>query len=310
MGYVMENGCMCCRMDASGSYGNELEQILDHLLLVSRSTIFDYLVIETSGLADPGTIVQVCMELNNTKSFRLDGVVTLMDANSSIRWAGTQSRRITRSMTPQMPIEAQRQLAYADLVVLTKVDLVDDSRRLTTMQNEIIRRYNADVPTEVSSIDAPLAIDRILNIEAFNMDKFVGTLTRVQESEHDKCGQSATKCEIKAKASHSANVSTFHHTDDEPITNGRAFQNWLNALVDEYAKSGILRIKGILYMSGEPCQVILQGVLDTYTLTKGREWRMGELRQNRIVIIGRDLQEAKIRKGFMDCIEVLDRKSK
>jgi Ni2+-binding GTPase involved in maturation of urease and hydrogenase len=143
---IMKNGCMCCTVRSSsftsnynGSMGknrnDELERLLDHLLEVThmQSTPhmddagadtdanahddinFDYLLVETSGLADPGPIVQTFLEMHRASRFRLDGVITLVDTPYFLSYSDRN-----------MPVEMQAQLVYADVIVMNKIDLLDD----------------------------------------------------------------------------------------------------------------------------------------------------------------------------------------
>ncbi|KAJ0395614.1 hypothetical protein ATCC90586_010645 [Pythium insidiosum] len=119
--YVLQNGCMCCSARGSkGSAATELERILDYLLRIVNEQGFDYLIVETTGLADPGPIIETFLQLRASR-FRLDAVVTLVDAHAIQRFYSAIGDDF------QLPIELQRQLLYADVIALNKIDLVTSS---------------------------------------------------------------------------------------------------------------------------------------------------------------------------------------
>ena len=152
--YVMENGCMCC---SNISTGNELERILDQLLVISNVHGYEYVIVETSGLADPGPIIRTFLHLKGS-NFALDSVVAMIDSYSFPLHAEKQT------------VEMRRQLTYADVVVMSKIDLVS-KERLEAVENFIYEAY-PQCQVLRHSIGSPVNIADLLSINTFDVQRF------------------------------------------------------------------------------------------------------------------------------------------
>ncbi|KAH9122691.1 hypothetical protein AeMF1_006106 [Aphanomyces euteiches] len=267
---VMQNGCMCC--SASTATSNELERILDHLLDVqaSNNEAFDYLIVETTGIADPGPILKTFLELRASR-FRLDGVVTLVDTAALLKMDSTP-----------WPVEMHSQLAYADLIALNKIDLVSDRDAIDSLTTRL-RAINPDAKL-VECQHSKLAISELLHIESFDARRF--DLANIVSQ-------------------HSQDVDTVLLTTTRPVPLG-AFSHWLNEVVDVYWKRGIFRMKGLILDSDESLWV-LQCVLDTYTMTQAasQQTKEGKTEQKttQVVLIGVRLDEKVLEASFAAMLE-------
>jgi len=271
---VLKNGCMCCTGESPGS---ELERVLDKLLDFSQgdsaSLVFDRIVIETTGMADPSPIIQVLLrsEMNGAR-FRLDGVVTVVDA-----------KNLMRHISPQGPAgflrhrpEAEKQIAMADLLLINKVDLVDSAAMvaLTCALGQLnaaakqLRASHAAVPWKY-----------------------------VFEPELDAVGLAQRRQAALSSdgAAHGPRVScvTLTAADDVPLD---ALQAWLQRLVQERHED-LYRIKGSLAIAGEARKFVVHGIHADIQGTLGGEWG-GEPRSSVLVLIGHKLPAERLEKEF------------
>lgn len=162
--FVMQNGCMCCTASkgSKASKSDELERILDYLLRIANEDGFDYLVVETTGLADPGPIIETFLRLRASR-FRLDAVVTMVDTHAANRfWSPEQE-------TYDFPVELQRQLLYADIVALNKMDLVGGAE--VTRLKQSISSINEEARMH-QCVDAELDLTNIINVNTFDAVRF------------------------------------------------------------------------------------------------------------------------------------------
>ncbi|CAE7939123.1 Cbwd1, partial [Symbiodinium sp. KB8] len=174
---VLANGCMCC---SAGGPGDELERCLAKLVDLLRDGRFDYVVIETSGMADPGPLVATLFSSRMARSrYTLDAVVTVVDAKNILWHLGAEQCAAAAAAAPEAPstwwplasrprtVEAQQQLAAADIILLNKCDLV--SPRHLAGVRAVLRKLNAcaDIkPTTHSDIPC----EEILGVSAFDLD--------------------------------------------------------------------------------------------------------------------------------------------
>jgi G3E family GTPase len=253
----MSNGCICCTV--RGDLLRSLFQLLEH-----RSK-FDTLMIETTGLADPAPVVQTFfIDERIRSSYELNGVVTVVD-----------SKHVWQQI--DYSPEAREQIAFADLVLLNKTDLInpEDLQELE-YKIRVINGAARIHQTRNSDIDIGTVLDlRSLALEAKAQD-------------HDE------------NHSHMADISTVAITTSGDL-DGLKLSQWFRELL---ADSGpkIMRMKGILNLRKDPDQFVFQGVHLLFEGRPGRRWSEEEERLNRLVFIGRDLDREKITQGFLDCI--------
>jgi G3E family GTPase len=279
----MNNGCICCSIN--GDLIGSLFQLLD------LRDKFDTVVIETTGLAEPAPVAQTLyMDERIRREFTLDGVVTLVDA----KHIGGQLEN-----SP----EAAEQVAFADTILLNKTDLATpeelDALEVTLADlNEtatILRTRNSDM-------DVARLFDVRRNV-------FSARLAAATEQGHG-CGIASHGPDCDGHHDHDHhNHAHAHHLRRivtvciaEPGTlDGLKLSLWFRALIAEFG-ANILRMKGILNLRGDTDEFLFQGVQMEFEGKPGRPWSAGEDRINRLVFIGRKLDAARIRAGFMACL--------
>jgi G3E family GTPase len=289
--FEMNNGCVCCTVRG------DLIRIVQGLM--KRKGGFDGIVIETTGLADPGPVAQTFFVDEDVRAkARLDSVTTVVDAKH-IEIRLDDSR------------EAREQIAFADQIVLNKTDLVSEDalrrvearlRRLNPLA-PIHRAQRAGVPLETVLGRGGFDLSRILELEPEFLNPAHGEPGHV----HDET------CEDQEGHGHDHHAHGHDHHDhvhDDDIKgvslrlagplDPNKVTNWLNDLL---ARQGpdILRAKGILDVKGEDRRLVFQAVHMILEGDYQRAWKEGEDRSSRMVFIGRNLDEAELRAGFEAC---------
>jgi G3E family GTPase len=259
--FEMNNGCICCTVRG------DLIRIIGNLM--QRRDKFDHLVIETTGLADPAPVIQTFFMDEDVKAqTRLDAVVTVVDAKHiEQHWDAA---------------EAQEQIAFADVILLNKTDLVTPEA-LSTLEQRI-RTMNAMAQIHRTQNSA-LAMESLLGIQAFD-------LTRALEIDPQFLGEEA----------HEHDESVYSVAIVEPgSVDGVALNDWMSQLLATQGPD-IFRMKGILNLKGEDNRFVFQGVHMVFEGTRDRAWLPTETRQNQLVFIGRNLDEAKLKAEFRACL--------
>ncbi len=258
--FEMNNGCVCCTVRG------DLIRILGGLM--KRRTRFDGIIIETTGLANPAPVAQTFFVDDDVRArTRLDAIVTVVDAkNLPGRLADSE--------------EAQAQIAFADIVVLNKTDLVD-APALDALE-ATVRRINAGARIHRARRgDVP--VGELLDRGAFDLARVL---------EHDPDFLDSTEHSHSDVASMSFEVA-------EAIDQ-RRFQSWIGLLLQERG-GDLLRTKGILDFAGEDRRYAFQAV---HMMADGGfigPWRDGAQRSSRLVFIGRNLNRVSLRRGFESC---------
>ena len=258
--FEMNNGCICCTVRG------DLIRIIGGLM---KRKDFDGIIVETTGLADPAPVAQTFFVDDEVRErAALDGIVTVVDAKHILR-------RLEDSH------EAEEQVAFADLILLNKTDLVDEATldvveaRIRAMNPfAVIRR------TERCSVDP----SDVLGRGAFD-------LARILEMEPTFLEEDAHE--------HDAAVTSVSLVSEAPLDADR-FQTWIHRLTATQG-ADILRFKGILAFRGSDRREVIQGVhmlIDGDALTP---WKPGEPRTSRFVLIGRNLDRAALEAGFAAC---------
>ncbi|MDI4232718.1 GTP-binding protein [Bradyrhizobium sp. Arg237L] len=260
--FEMNNGCICCTVRG------DLIRVIAGLMRRSRG--FDGIVIETTGLADPAPVAQTFfVDEDVRRKTKLDAIITVADARHVLEQIGRAP-------------EAQEQLAFADIVLVNKVDLVD-AGGLATVERRIqkINPYAKIHRTERCDID----LAQILGRDAFNLERILEVepafLSEAHEHEHDD------------------GIGSISLVADRPMKPGR-FVSWIQDVTQRYG-TDILRMKGIASMEDDDRRFVVQGV---HMLIEGgsqRPWKEQEPRQTRLVFIGRDLPKDLLRQGFEAC---------
>jgi G3E family GTPase len=282
--FEMNNGCICCTVRG------DLIRIIDGLM--KRKGKFDAIIVETTGLADPAPVAQTFfVDENVGKQTKLDAVVTVADA----KWL--------KDRLKDAP-EAKNQIAFADVILLNKTDLVDEAG-LKEIEARIrgINPYAKLHRTQRSQI----ALEEVLGQNAFDLDRILDIEPQflTTEDDHDHHhdhdhGNDHHHDHGGLKHYHDEEMQSLSFRTDKPLSADKFFP-WMQQLVAEDGPS-ILRCKGILSFKDDPERFVLQGVHMILDGDHQREWKPGEKRESRLVFIGRELPEEKIRKGFESCI--------
>lgn len=256
----MNNGCICCTVRG------DLIRIFSELM--KKREQFDYLLIETTGLADPAPVIQSFFVDEGMRSHtQLDAVVTVVDAKHiGEHWNSS---------------ETQEQIAFADVILLNKIDLVS-----TEQLDELKRRIHTMTPfaKTYQTQNCELNIEAILNIKAFDLKQALSIdpeLLNEDAHEHDESIYSVSLIETGT-------------------VNSDKLNRWLYQLVQEKG-ADIFRMKGILDVDAEDRRFVFQGVHMILDGRPGKPWKLGEQRQNELVLIGRNLDAAELKKDFRAC---------
>ena len=257
----MNNGCICCTVRG------DLIRIIGKLL--ERRDSFDYLIIETTGLADPAPVIQsFFVDEILYKQTELDAIVTVVDAKYiKEHWESS---------------EAQEQIAFADVILVNKTDLVS-SEELKLLTDKI-RSLNAIAKIQ-PTLNCNIDIDFVLGIGAFDLKNALTIDPQFLDEDAHEHDQSVASIAIA----------------NEGIVNGDKLNRWLNQLVQAIGQD-IFRIKGILNVDDEDRRFVFQGVHMTLDGRPGKPWKPNESRGNELVFIGRNLDEAELRSGFLTCL--------
>ena len=288
--FEMNNGCVCCTVRG------DLIRIIEGLM--RRKGKFDAIIIETTGLADPAPVAQTFfVDEEVGKKTRLDAVVTVADA----KWL--------KDRLKDAP-EAKNQIAFADVILLNKTDLVSEAE-LQDVEARIrgINPYAKLHRTTRSEI----ALDQVLDRKAFDLDRILdiepeflhgdGHAHDGHDHDHHHGHDHDHEHEHKhrgVKHYHDEDMQSLSLKTDKPLNPDKFFP-WIQQLVAEDGPA-ILRSKGILSFKDDPDRFVFQGVHMILDGDHQKPWKDDEKRESRLVFIGRQLPEEKIRTGFETCI--------
>jgi G3E family GTPase len=255
----MNNGCICCTVRGD---------------LVRRKKAgevqFERVIIETTGLADPGPVAQTFfIDDDIADAYLLDAVITVVDAKHAMTQLD-QSKEI------------REQVAFADRLLLSKVDLIDEDA-LQALKTRLLRINPRAPMSEVHF--GQTDIKQILDIRGFNLNAILEIDPQFLETdEHD----------------HDEDVSSFVFRSNKPFDAGK-LEDFLSGLIQVYGQD-MLRYKGVLYMKGSDRQTVFQGVHQMMGADQGRKWQAGEKPSNKMVFIGRKLPKDLFMKGLQQCL--------
>jgi G3E family GTPase len=287
--FEMNNGCICCTVRG------DLVRIMEGLM--KRRGKFDAIIVETTGLADPAPVAQTFfVDEDVQKNARLDAVVTVADA----KWLADRLKDAP---------EAKNQIAFADVIVLNKTDLVSKGE-LSEVEARIrgINPYAKLHRTERCKV----ALSDVLERGAFDLDRILDIepdfLEVGDDHDHDHHHHHDHDHHHHHDHDHGHGLKHYHDEEmqslslksDKPL-DPMMFMPWLQNLVQAEGQK-ILRSKGILAFAGDDDRYVFQGVHMMLEGDHQRKWKEGEKRESRVVFIGRELPEEKIRAGFEACI--------
>jgi G3E family GTPase len=288
--FEMNNGCVCCTVRG------DLIRIVQGLM--KRKGGFDAIIVETTGLADPGPVAQTFFVDEDVKAkTRLDSVTAVVDAKHILL-------RLSDSR------EAAEQIAFADQIILNKTDLVSDAD--LKMIEARVRRLNPLAPIHRAQ-RSNVPLDAILGRGGFDLDRMesLNPAHGHQGHVHDEhCGHDHDHDHDHhhghehhhhdhASAIHDDEIKGVSLRTEQPI-DGKKITQWLDKLLADQGPD-ILRAKGIINVQGENKRLVFQAVHMILEGDLQREWKPGEDRSSRMVFIGRNLDEAKLREGFEAC---------
>ncbi len=259
--FEMNNGCICCTVRG------DLIRIINKLM--RRRDKFDHLVIETTGLADPAPVIQTFFVDEDMRDrVNLDAVVTVVDAKHvHAHWDSE---------------EVQEQIAFADVILLNKTDLVT-LEELDQLENRIrsMNKLTKIYRTQNSELD----MDAVLGIEAFD-------LTRALEIDPDFLGEDTHQ--------HDESVFSVAIVESGAL-NPERLDEWISFLLQTQG-TDIFRMKGILHIAGDNHRYVFQGVHMLFNISPDRLWKKDEVRKNEMVFIGRNLNPEQLKKDFLVCV--------
>jgi G3E family GTPase len=289
--FEMNNGCVCCTVRG------DLIRIIEGLL--KRKGRFDAIIVETTGLADPAPVAQTFfVDADVSAAARLDAVVTVADA----RWLAERLKDAP---------EAKSQIAFADVIILNKTDLVT-----TAELDEVEARIRAINPYARlhKTVKCAVPIAEVLGRNAFDLDRILEIEPQFLETEeaHDHAHEHGHHDhhhhhEHEPHEHASRGLKHYHDADMQSVAltiegdvDPDKFMPWLNGYIQTEGAS-ILRSKGILAFKDEPKRYVFQGVHMILDGDLQRDWTADEKRVSRIVFIGRDLKQDEIRDAFLAC---------
>lgn len=274
--YELSNGCICCTLNG------ELAELLFDLLNIRHK--LTHLVVETTGIADPSTVVQAFMSSEQIEMFyRIDSVTCLVDARNAEQILGDATM-------------AARQISYADTIVVNKTDLVSESQ--CAQVEELVRTFNPFakmVRSSFGNVNGFGILDTFSyapqKMEVFSMDA-----SRLKLS----TGPQRLAGFVTVSKQESGNV---HDIQSHSYTFTRNFDPhqfnfWLDHLV-EYYGDGIYRIKGIVSFDKVPQKIVVQSVRDHIMISAGEKWKDAEDRISRLIFIGRNLNELRLEESLV-----------
>merc|ERR1712137_73153 len=286
----LPNGCICC------SVRSVLVRAVEYL--VDRSDSFEYVLVETDGLARPGPVAAafwVDDELDS--ALYLDGIITVVDSKNVLQHLNENKETN----------EAQQQIAISDCILINKVDLVDEDH-LNALEDRI-HQLN-DCATCHRTCNAKIDLNLILDIHAYDQSRALDIDKELESIVKQKKGQTCSEdhthseiCASKARSSHLNDVTTICLIQEKPMDQ-KKLVHWLGKLLweSETKKADILRMKGVLNIGNDECRFALQGVHDIFDLSRTDvPWNDSE-RISKVVFIGRNLNEEFLTKGFNNCL--------
>ena len=284
--FEMNNGCICCTVRG------DLIRTLHGLL--SKRDNFDAIIIETTGLADPGPVVQTFFVDQSLQAATfLDSITTLVDARH-IQGQLTNSR------------EALEQIAFADQIVLNKIGLASEEQ-LDSIELRL-KKINPVAPIHRCE-RAQISLDKILARGSFDLDRIVGieseflAVASVNPAHGEVAHVHDEHCSSDSAQHdhlHDEEITSFCLTSNEPM-DGEKIVQWLDQLVVSKGQD-ILRSKGIINVQGEDNRVVFQSVHMLLEGDQQRPWKADEQRFSQMVFIGRHLNNEELHRGFENCV--------
>jgi G3E family GTPase len=289
----MSNGCICCTIR------EDLRVTLQLLAAKRRKGLlnFDRIVIETTGLADPGPVAQTFfMDDEIAETFLLDSILTLVDAKHAAQQLNDRQ-------------EARRQVGFADQIFISKADLVSPEE-LDGLRHRL-KHMNPRAPQKVVHF-GEVALSEVFDLKGFNLNaKLDIDPDFLKEDDHDHDHAHGEHCDHPSHQHDAAQGQGHHHHHDDDVKSfvfrsDKAFdpaklEDFLGAIVNIYGPR-MLRYKGVLNMRGTERKVIFQGVHQLMGSDLGPMWADGEAKMSKMVFIGIDLPKDILLQGLEQCL--------
>ena len=283
----LSNGCVCCTIR------EDLRSTLATLAEKKRKGELDFerVVIETTGLADPGPVAQTFfMDDEIAESYLLDSILTLVDAKHA------EGQLDTRQ-------EARRQIGFADQIFISKTDLVDDESVNALIHR--IKHMNPRAPQrKVHFGEVPIA--EVFDLRGFNLNAKLEIDPEFLDDgghghhDHHHDHDHGEHCDHPHHHAHDDDVKSFVFRSDKAF-NPAKLEDFLGAIVQVYGPK-MLRYKGVLHMKGSERKVIFQGVHQLMGSDLGPKWAPGEKKSSKMVFIGLDLPRDVFLQGLEQCL--------
>ena len=289
----LNNGCVCCTIR------EDLRTTLSDLAEKKRKGQLDFerVVIETTGLADPGPVAQTFfMDDEIAETYLLDSILTLVDAKHADQQLDERQ-------------EARRQIGFADQIFISKTDLVDDATVDALIHR--VKHMNPRAPqTKVHFGEVPLK--DVFDLRGFNLNAkldidpaFLTADAHDHDHDHDHDHhdhdhEHGEHCDHPHHHAHDDDVKSFVFRSDKAF-NPAKLEDFLGAIVQVYGPK-MLRYKGVLNMKGSDRKVIFQGVHQLMGSDLGPKWAPGEKKNSKMVFIGIDLPKDVFLQGLEQCL--------
>lgn len=264
--FELSNGCICCTLN------DELIVVLRDLLHSGKE--FNHLIIETTGMAEPGGVAETFVSDPGIQAvFRLDATICMIDAAHLLPVLEERE-------------EAKKQITFADYLLLNKASETD-AETLATVKAKV-REMNPFA--KIEETDFAKSEANLLDLKAYeaknteeNIDT-AATHAHTHDHAHD----------------HANDVNSHSFTFDEPF-DFMKFMHWSNVLLKVQGKN-LYRVKGIMYFRGEQEKMIFQSVQTTAAFSRGEKWQVGEKRNTRLVFIGKGLKRKPFERALRNCL--------
>ena len=268
--FELSNGCICCTLN------DELIVVLRGLLHSGKE--FNHLIIETTGMAEPGGVAETFVSDPGIQAvFRLDATICMVDAAHLLPVLEERE-------------EAKKQITFSDYLLLNKSD--DTEKETLELVKNKVREMNPFAEIELTNFAKSEA--DLLNLNAYEAKNTEANIDSASEHSHSH------HHEHEHAHDHANDVNSHSFTFDEPF-DFMKFMHWTNVLLKVQGKN-LYRVKGIMNFRGEQEKMIFQSVQTTPAFSRGEKWQVGEKRQTRLVFIGKGLKRKPFERALRNCM--------
>ena len=286
----MSNGCICCTVR-----GDLIEALSSLAQKREKGELdFDRVVIETTGLADPGPVAQTFfVDDAVAKHYMIDAIVTVVDAVHAMQQLDEHEA-------------ARSQVGFADRLLLSKTDLIATEALLALKAR--LKRINPRAPQRASDFGR-LPVVEVLDLRGFHLNDKLEIdpdfLAEQQDDHHAHdhacCGPDCAHGHARSHPPrHADDIAAFLFASERPF-DSVLLEEFLNTMIEVYGAQ-MLRCKGVLHIDGADCRIVFQGVHQLLGSDSGAKWGEGELRASKMVFIGKNLPKAVFIRGLEQCL--------